>query len=121
MYNQTELQAAMTEGLNARGTLIADGGTKIAALLAESLAAVKTARASQEWRAYTDFVAGIVIDGLCSAAVAGMKFLTTHVSPCSCSLALKPPCNPVMRSSRHPHNASVSMPCRSARSCNMPA
>ena len=79
MYNQAELQAAVAEGLNARGALIADGGTKISALLAESLAAVKTARASPEWRAYTDFVAGIVIDGLCAAAVAALKFLTAHV------------------------------------------
>ena len=74
----------MAEGLNARGSLIADGGAKIAGLLAESLAAVKTARASSEWRAYTDFVAGIVTDGLCAAAVAGLKFLTAHVRPCPC-------------------------------------
>ena len=81
VYNQTELQAAFTEGLAARGQLIADGGSKIAALLAESQTTVKTARASPEWRAYTEFVAGIVIDGLAAAAVAGLAYIRNQASP----------------------------------------
>ena len=81
VYNQTELQAAFTEGLAARGQLIADGGTKIAGLLAESQTTVKTARASPEWRAYTELVAGIVIDGLAAAAVAGLHYIRNQASP----------------------------------------
>ena len=80
VYNQAELQAAFTEGLTARSQLIADGGTKIGALLAESQTTVKTARASPEWRAYTEFIAAAVTEGLAAAAVAGLRFIQNQAS-----------------------------------------
>ena len=69
----------MQEGLTARSAMVADGGRKIATLLNDSHEKLKVGRASPEWRAYSDWVASIVIDGLRAATVAGVRFMVSQV------------------------------------------
>lgn len=79
VYNQADLMAAMQEGLSTRSAMVADGGRKIAQLLADSNEKLRVGRQSPEWRAYSDWVATIVIDGLRAATVAGLRFMMAQV------------------------------------------
>lgn len=91
VYNQADLMAAMTEGLAARSNMVADGGRKIVQLLNDSHEKVRVGRASPEWRAYSDWIASIVIDGLRASTIAGLRYMLSQVQSCAVHAAAREP------------------------------
>ena len=79
VYNQVDLMAAMQEGLSARSAMVAEGGRKILQLLNDSHEKLRVGRASPEWRAYSDWIAGLVIDGLRAATTSGLRYMFNQV------------------------------------------
>ena len=70
-----EFEAENEATLAARYSAVRDGGKRIAALMKETLQKLKVSAGLPDWRAYLDFVNGIVIEGTSAMVVRSLHWL----------------------------------------------
>jgi dynein heavy chain len=62
-------------------TEIKDGGKQIHTLVKDTNKVLKVSNASNDWRAYVDFVNNVVVDGLSSIVFSSLEFLHEQIDP----------------------------------------
>ncbi|OQS01914.1 dynein heavy chain [Thraustotheca clavata] len=77
----TEFEESQVATRNAKYTQIKDGGNEIHRLLKDTLKKLKVSQGSPDWRAYVDFINGIVEDGLTKVVLTSLEYLSAQLDP----------------------------------------
>jgi dynein heavy chain len=81
VYTPDEFKESLSTLLKVRYNDIADGGLEIVKLLMQSNKTLKASKCALAWKAYTEHVNDIVIDGFSRAILSSVKYLCSQVDP----------------------------------------
>lgn len=87
-YAFADLREEFDKSVSARHAVIADNGKAIGKNVSSSYRTLVVRPEPADWKAYTDYVSNIVIDGFAQGIVASLTYLTGQLRVCSCGGAM---------------------------------